>query len=85
LVVAFVGENGGRTLVALNRSLEPQRVLVEWEGKPFRSLETAGPYAENAVSLAPSFPDLLVDPGTIAILSREQLGHASVANAGPGE
>jgi O-glycosyl hydrolase len=84
-VVAFVGASGGRTLVLLNRSLEPQRVRVKWEGKPFRFLEIAGPYAENTVSPPPSSAELLVDPGAIVTLSTEQLGRASVASAGPNE
>jgi hypothetical protein len=85
LVTAFAGENGGRTLVVLNRSPEAQRVRVNWKGKPFRFLETASPYQENAISLPPSSGELMVAPGSVATLSTEQLGSASVSISESGE
>jgi O-glycosyl hydrolase len=73
LAAAFQRENGARTLVLLNRSLEPQRVRIHWTGQSFRFLEWAGPYAENTVSPAPSSPELVIAPGAIATLSTEEL------------
>jgi O-glycosyl hydrolase len=78
LVTAFSGANGARTLVVLNRSLEAQKVRVNWEGKPFLYLETADPYAQNEVSSPPPSGELLVAPGAIVTLSTELLGHVPV-------
>jgi O-glycosyl hydrolase len=74
LVTAFAGENGARTLVVLNRSLEPQRIRLNWTGKPFRFLEQAGPFAANRLSNAATSSELLIPPGAIATLSTEELG-----------
>ncbi|MEK7404435.1 MAG: hypothetical protein AAB225_04955 [Acidobacteriota bacterium] len=67
LVTAFAGDRE-RTLVVLNRSLQPQRVSVDWKGAPFRYLEVTDPYRENAVLAAPA-ADVLIEPGAIATLS----------------
>ena len=44
LATAFQAADGERTLVLLNRSTRPQRVAVDWPGKPCRVRETADPY-----------------------------------------
>jgi O-glycosyl hydrolase len=75
LVTAFAGAGGARTLVLLNRSLQPQIVRVQWQGKPFRFLEEASPYAQNSVTSPASSTEVTVKPGAIATLSTEELGH----------
>jgi hypothetical protein len=72
LATAFAGSQGARTLVLLNRSLTPQRIQIDWKGRPFRFLEWVSPEEENTVSSAPS--EVVVPPGAIATLSTEELG-----------
>jgi hypothetical protein len=68
--------------VLLNRSLAPQRVRINWHGKPFRFLEWASPYEENTVSPAPTGDEIVVPPGAIATLSTEELGGLEFAPEG---
>jgi len=82
LATAFEGNAGARTLVLLNRSLTPQRVSINWHGKPFRFLEWASPYEENAVLPAPTGNELVVPPGAIATLTTEELGRLEFAPEG---
>jgi O-glycosyl hydrolase len=70
LVTAFAAENGERTLVLLNRSPRPQRVTVEWPGKPFRIAEVADPYRENAGQPPPT-GKILVEPGAVVTLATQ--------------
>jgi O-glycosyl hydrolase len=74
LASAFVGNQGARTLILLNRSVTPQRIQIDWKGKPFRFLEWVSPYAENTVTPAPSSVQIVVPPGAIATLATEELG-----------
>ena len=74
LVTAFAGSGGARTVIILNRSLEPQRVHLNWQGKPFRFVEEASPYAPNSVATPASSTELVVAPGAVATLSTEELG-----------
>jgi O-glycosyl hydrolase len=82
LATAFIANSGARTLVLLNRSLAPQRVRIQWHGKPFRFLEWATPYEENTESPAPAGDELVVPPGAIATLSTEELGRLEFAPEG---
>ncbi|MGD1100627.1 MAG: glycoside hydrolase family 30 beta sandwich domain-containing protein [Terriglobia bacterium] len=82
LATAFVGNNGARTLVLLNRSLTPHRVRIKWDGKPFRFLEWASPYEENTELPAPAGDELVVPPGALATLSTEELGRLEFAPEG---
>jgi len=72
LATAFAGSQGARTLILLNRSLTPQRIQIDWKGRPFRFLEWVRPEEENTISSAPS--EVVVPPGAIATLSTEELG-----------
>jgi O-glycosyl hydrolase len=82
LATAFTGRKGVRTLVLLNRSLAPQRVRINWNGKPFRFLEWASPYEENTELPAPAGDELVVPPGAIATLSTEELGRLDFSPEG---
>jgi O-glycosyl hydrolase len=82
LTTAFVGNNGARTLVLLNRSVTPQRIRVDWEGKPFRFLEWVSPYEDNAAFPAPSSSEIVAPPGAIATLSTEELGRVELTLEG---
>jgi O-glycosyl hydrolase len=67
LVAAFDGA-GKSTLVAMNRSTEPQQLQTEWQGKHWSRIERTGPTLENVESS--SVPgEVVVEPGEIVVLS----------------
>jgi hypothetical protein len=70
LVTAYVDGKGGKTLVALNRSLTPQVLDISgggaWSGKGMQ-VERTSQYAENVVEAAPE--RVTVQPGEIVTLS----------------
>jgi O-glycosyl hydrolase len=72
LVTAFEGAGGARTMVVLNRSLAPQRIAIEWPGKPFRYMETASPREENSIHQAPA--EVTIEPGALVTLTNVELG-----------
>lgn len=67
LVCAFADEAGHKTLVALNRSLTPLKVAVDWPGADFTRVEAAGPYQPNTA--LPSGLPVTVAPGSIVTLT----------------
>jgi hypothetical protein len=67
LTAAFDGD-GRSSLVVLNRSTEPQRLGVEWEGKHWAEIERTSQTMENAVSSKVPV-DVIVQPGEIVTLS----------------
>jgi hypothetical protein len=81
LVSAYLGEDGSKTLVALNRGTATRRVRVAWPGARFTALERTGPYHPNAVEPAPATGangtvEVVVDGGAIATLTSAPLGKA---------
>ncbi len=77
LATAFVGADGGKTLVLLNRSTETRKVAVRWRGAEFQWRETASPMQENsieAVQGAAGGGEVVVAPGAIVTLTNVALG-----------
>jgi hypothetical protein len=67
---AFVGDDGEKTWVALNRSTAPMQVTVDpWEMSEFRWMETTSPYAENEVTETIPANGVVIAPGSIVTLS----------------
>jgi hypothetical protein len=70
LVTAYVDAHGAKTLVALNRSMQPQTLDVSgdgiWSGGKVQ-MERVSLYDENIVSEAPA--RVVVEPGEIVTLS----------------
>jgi O-glycosyl hydrolase len=67
LTSAFV-DGTKATLIALNRSTEPQKLNVQWAGQHWTQLERTSLYSENATST--SLPtEIIVQPGEIVTLS----------------
>jgi hypothetical protein len=70
LVTAYVDAHGAKTLVALNRSMQPQTLDVSgdgtWTGGRVQ-MERVSLYDENIVSDAPA--RVVVEPGEIVTLS----------------
>ncbi len=78
LAVAFVGEGDARTVVVLNRSTRPQRVVCQGVGA-FKQVERVDPYHENALCAAPQLAargasQIVVPPGSIVTLTTVALG-----------
>ena len=70
MAVAFVGDEGEKTWVGLNRSTAPLRVRLDpWRPADFRWMETVSPYAENAVAENPPDDPVEIAPGSIITLS----------------
>ena len=78
LAVAFAGEGGLATLVALNRSTRSVEVEVEWPGVVFDAMEVSDPYNEDRLFPAPQ-PDgqaqtvVIVRPGALVTLTNVPL------------
>jgi O-glycosyl hydrolase len=67
LTAAF--EDGAKaTLIALNRSTEPQKLDVQWTGRRWAEIERTSLYLENEVS-ASTPAEIVVQPGEIVTLS----------------
>ena len=67
LTVAFADEQRS-TAIMLNRSTEPQRVALDWQGQQWIEMERTNQRLENAVSS--SLPaELVIEPGEIVTLS----------------
>jgi len=67
LTSAFVGD-AKATLIAVNRSTEPQKIDVQWAGQRWTEIERTSLYTENETSA--SVPDeVVVQPGEIVTLS----------------
>ncbi|MBN1343998.1 MAG: hypothetical protein JXQ73_15040 [Phycisphaerae bacterium] len=76
LATAFVGGDGARTIVLLNRSTVPRRVRLEGvDGAP-REMERVDPYHENAVCAGEGVDGggVVVAPGAIVTLSDVAVG-----------
>ena len=67
LVTAYVDGRGGKTLVALNRSMQPQVLDLNWPGAGRMQVERVSQYAENTVSEVNG--EVTVEPGEIVTLS----------------
>lgn len=67
LVSAYQGSGGQSTLVILNRSIEPQRIKLLWDGISWKEIERTSQYMENATASMPK--ELMVEPGEIVTLS----------------
>ncbi len=78
LATAFVGQDGSRTVVALNRSSRPVRLGVQGAGGGFTVTETVSPYAANAIATAPkpgpkAGTRVSLGPGEVITLSNVSL------------
>jgi O-glycosyl hydrolase len=68
LLSAGFADGSRATLIALNRSTEPQKLDVQWTGRRWTEIERTSLYAENEASS--SVPgELVVQPGEIVTLS----------------
>jgi hypothetical protein len=67
LVTAFEDGKGGRTLVALNRSTEPQTLSLDWAGGAMKQVERVSFYEDNTVSNDTG--SVKIEPGEIVTLS----------------
>ena len=67
LVSAYEGSEKTRTLIATNRSTNPQTLTVNWPGTTWKEMERVSQYAENAPETVPT--KVLVQPGEIITLS----------------
>jgi len=67
LVTAYMDRTGGKTLVALNRSMQPQTLDLHWAGAGAMQVERVSFYEENTVSAAAG--KVVVQPGEIVTLS----------------
>jgi len=66
LTAAFTDEKRN-TLIVLNRSTEPQRLHVYWNGVHLNRMERTSFYDENVETAVPN--DVVVEPGEIMTLS----------------
>jgi len=66
LTAAFTGEKRN-TLIVLNRSTEPQRLRVDWNGVRWTRMERTSFYDENIETAVPN--EIVVAPGEIVTLS----------------
>ncbi len=73
LLTAYAGKGGENTAVLINRSTSPQRVLIDWPGVAFTTMEVASPYQANAV-MATVPKALEIRPGEIVTLTSAPLG-----------
>jgi O-glycosyl hydrolase len=78
LISAFAGDSSTGTVVLLNRSTKPRRVLIRWPDVTFTEVELVDPYYENDVRKAPSTiadgsMELIVAPGAIITLTNVPL------------
>lgn len=78
LVTAFAGAQGAKTMIALNRSLNAQRVRIAWPGASFQFMELTDPYHGNTVVedsgvLRDGSLEITVAPGSIVTLSNVPL------------
>jgi hypothetical protein len=70
LVTAFEAEDGRSTLVALNRSLRPVRLRIDWPGRTFTERELADPYHQNEATMA---HDMMIGAGAIVTFTNVPL------------
>lgn len=81
LVSAFAGDGDIGTVVVLNRSTKPRRVLVSWPNVTFTEMELVDPYYENDVRKAPAIrvdgtTEITIEPGTLITLTNVPPGFA---------
>lgn len=74
LATAYRADGGEATVIILNRSNEPRKLAVKWDGVVWRELERTSQYLENAVSAPPE--ELSIQPGEIVTLSTLVAGPA---------
>jgi O-glycosyl hydrolase len=67
LATAFTGSDGAATIVMLNRSTEPVRVMLHDATTAWAQIERTSPYLENVDSAVPS--QIVIRPGEIVTLS----------------
>ena len=67
LVSAYEGSNDARTVIATNRSTEPQKLTIQWPGTRWKEMERVSLYAENAAEAVPA--EIVIQPGEIVTLS----------------
>jgi len=67
LVSAYEGSNDARTVIASNRSTEPQKLTVNWPGATWKEMERVSQYAENAAEAVPA--GIVIQPGEIVTVS----------------
>ena len=67
LVSAYEGKDNARTLIATNRSTDPQTLNVIWPGAVWREMERVSQYAENKSE--PISTVIVIQPGEIISLS----------------
>jgi len=73
LVSAYEGSQKERTLIATNRGLNPQTLIVNWPGTSWREMERVSQYAENQPEPIPA--KIIIRPGEIVTLSTILLPH----------
>ena len=67
LVTAYEGADKERTLIATNRSTNPQTLTVNWPGTTWSEMERVSQYAENLKEVVPA--TIVIQPGEIVTLS----------------
>jgi hypothetical protein len=68
LLTSAFADGAKATLIVVNRSIEPQKLDVQWTGQRWTEIERTNQYSENETCA--SVPDeVVVQPGEIVTLS----------------
>ncbi len=74
---AFIGDSKGQTMILLNRSAVPEKLVWKGFGASFTTMEVTDLYHSNTIEKAPASGQLLLQPGQIVTLTNVPLRSGS--------